>query len=80
MAFVFTRDQLYKLAAMSSFGDGTRLMIDPDSQGDNGTVTVAIPIRGVVPDRIKKMKHENGFAYFEVSAKGHETTLSEDEV
>ncbi len=77
--FWANREQLYKLAAMSSAGDGRRLAIDEKTADDDG-FRFAIPIRDTAPDIYLAERHENGYGYYQMNRDGHTKALKEDEL
>ena len=73
MAFKLNRDQLYSLAAKSSFGEDRQLAIDPESD----PVKVAVKVRKNAPDSQRHDIHSNGWAYYTVNEKGHLSPIKE---
>jgi hypothetical protein len=75
------RDMLYAMAAISSFGDKTQIVINFDSWNPkDGTFVFAMDIRDNAPEQRLKDRHENGWAYYEVGPGGHPKPLTEDEL
>lgn len=75
------RDQLYSMAAISSFGEETELIIDHKSYDPDGrTIRFAVPVRDSAPEQRLKDRHDNGYAYYDVNSEGHVKPLKEDEI
>lgn len=72
------RDQLYKAAAMASAGEKTELVFSIDD--DSGPVRLAVPVRDTATERMVKLRHENGYAYFNMDSAGHTKPIKEDEL
>ena len=75
------RDMLYAMAAISSFGVKTQIVVNFDSwDPDSGSLVFAMDVRDNAPKQRTKDRHENGWAYFEVGPSGHPKPLTEDEL
>lgn len=75
------RDMLYAMAAISSFGEKTTIIVNFDSwDADKGTFVFAMNLRDNVPEQRLKDRHKNGWAYYEVGPSGHPKPLTEDEL
>ncbi len=75
------RDELYAMAAISSFGEKTVIVINFDSwDPDRGTLVFAMDIRDNAPEQRLKDRHENGWAYYEIGPSGNPKPLTEDEL
>lgn len=75
------RDMLYAMAAISSFGEKTQIVVNFDSwDADSGTFVFAMDIRDSAPEQRTKDRHENGWAYYEVGPSGHPKPLTEEEL
>lgn len=75
------RDMLYAMAAISSFGEKTQIVINFDSwDPDTGSFVFAMDIRDNAPEQRLMDQHENGWAYYEVGPSGHPKPLTEDEL
>jgi len=69
------------MAAISSFGEGTELIIDHKSYDPNGgTIRFAVSVRDNSPEQRLKDRHDNGYAYYDVNSEGHVKPLKEDEL
>lgn len=76
-----TREQLYSMAACSTFGTAKVLIIDHKSYDpDTGNIRAAVEMRDTSPEQRKKDAHENGYAYYQFNKSGHIKTLKEDEL
>ena len=76
------RDMLYAMAAISSFGEKTKIIINFDSwDPDDGSFVFAMEVRENAEEQRKMDAHENGWAYYEVAlARSYPKPLTEDEL
>lgn len=75
-----TRSQLYSMAAASSFGAGTEMVVSFDSYTDDGSIIGAVLARDNASETHKKYAHENGWIYYHVNRDGVIKPLKEDEL
>lgn len=75
------RDQLYAMAALSSFGERRQAVISFDLfDQDTGVVVMAVQVRENVPEQRLKDAHDNGWAYYEIPLAGAPKPLTEEEL
>lgn len=76
-----TREQLYAMAAASTFGRGTEMVINMESYNpDNGSIIAAVLCRDAAPPQRKKDAHANGWIYYHINNKGWVKPLTEKEL
>lgn len=75
------RDQLYSMAAKSSFGENTELVIDATSRDDDGSVTFAVLVRETAPEsQHYNEAHANGYTYYRMDRDGNIKYVPEGEL
>jgi hypothetical protein len=71
------RTQLYSMAAVSTYGTHTQLIIKATNSKD---VLCAVKMRDTCPKQQLKDRHKNGYAYYLVSEDGVIKPLTEKEL